>query len=241
MALYDFGSTSKSLPSTGKSEFEILKESHRFLRDEGEGQENLSWDEQLAAKYYSSLYREFAVCNLKHYKSGNFALRWRTESEVLSGAGETTCGNTRCQHHSLSNGSHAPRLSTLELPFSYVEREEGKFALVKVVLCPRCLDKLLWKRRKDKESRESVDPEPSRRSTPNPQAVTSGDLLHQSHQRRSGDLPMEDAREKHRTRDSRFKNRFQAGRDEPRKQSSRSRSPRPNQDHRGRDPYRRRS
>ena len=45
---------------------------YRFLRDDTEGDESkLSWDERLAKKYYSSLYREYAVCDLKHYKSGN--------------------------------------------------------------------------------------------------------------------------------------------------------------------------
>ncbi|KAG6856502.1 hypothetical protein H0H87_003695 [Tephrocybe sp. NHM501043] len=118
------------------TEFEILKKAHRFLRDEDDTR-NQSWDEQLASKYYSSLYREFAVCDLKHYKSGNFALRWRTEDEVLSGAGETTCGSP-------------PGLTTLELPFAYEEHGENKSALVKVVLCPRCFGKLMWKRRKEK-------------------------------------------------------------------------------------------
>lgn len=42
---------------------------YRFLRDDDE--RAASWDEQLAGKYYDSLYREFAVCDLKHYKSGN--------------------------------------------------------------------------------------------------------------------------------------------------------------------------
>ena len=27
--------------------------------------------DKVAQKYYSSLYREYAVCDLKHYKSGN--------------------------------------------------------------------------------------------------------------------------------------------------------------------------
>jgi protein FRA10AC1 len=115
------------------------------------------------------------VCDLKHYKSGNvrsgrlysaplriltpvlcwqFALRWRTETEVLAGEGETTCGNTRCghHHHIPERLAHTvPPLTTLELPFAYVEHGENKAALVKVVLCPKCLDKLMWKRRKDKE------------------------------------------------------------------------------------------
>ena len=41
----------------------------RFLRDEDE--KPTTWDDKLAGKYYESLYREFAVCDLKHYKSGN--------------------------------------------------------------------------------------------------------------------------------------------------------------------------
>ncbi|KAJ3520468.1 hypothetical protein NM688_g9158 [Phlebia brevispora] len=153
MALYKPGSSSTSAPA-GQTEFEILKSAHKFLRDDEEDGSVLPWEEKLAQKYYSSLYREFAVCDLKHYKSGNFALRWRTEEEVVSGAGETTCGNTRCPLHSARNiDPEDPRsaLKTLELPFSYVEEGKSKFALVKVVLCDKCRKKLMYKRKKEKE------------------------------------------------------------------------------------------
>lgn len=30
-----------------------------------------TWEDRLAEKYYENLYREFALCDLKHYKSGN--------------------------------------------------------------------------------------------------------------------------------------------------------------------------
>ena len=150
----------------------------RFLRDEDE--KPTTWDDKLAGKYYESLYREFAVCDLKHYKSGNvrfwsslymltcrlmitgpqFALRWRTEDEVLSGAGETTCGNTRCSHHISTRfqneGGSRVSLTTLELPFAYLEHGESKSALVKVVLCGRCVKKLMWKRTKEKEKEMSA-------------------------------------------------------------------------------------
>ncbi|KAJ7757793.1 folate-sensitive fragile site protein Fra10Ac1-domain-containing protein [Mycena maculata] len=149
MALYP-PSTSKALSVPGKSEFEILKASHKFLREGDDNGKPLSWDEQLASKYYDSLFREYAVCDLKHYKSGNFALRWRTEAEVLAGAGETTCGNTRCKHHDAGSPAPPP-LSTLELPFTYTEHGEAKSALVKAVLCEKCLGKMMWKRRKEKE------------------------------------------------------------------------------------------
>lgn len=41
----------------------------------------------------------------------------------------------------------------MELPFSYVENGETEIrqALVKVVLCERCVKKLIWKREKDKK------------------------------------------------------------------------------------------
>ncbi|KAI5885869.1 uncharacterized protein SCHCODRAFT_02519127 [Schizophyllum commune H4-8] len=136
-------------PQRGKSEFEILKSAHKFLRPDEESDASKSWDDQLARKYYDSLYKEYALCDLKHYKSGNFALRWRTENEVLSGAGEETCGNTRCSHHDRPDSG--VKLTPVELPFVYAEEGQTKSALVKVVLCRRCLDKLMYKHRKEKE------------------------------------------------------------------------------------------
>jgi hypothetical protein len=82
------GSSNKSSHVEGTTEFEILKSSHRyalsrfpalgfltrryrFLRADDEGARDLSWNDKVAKKYYDSLYKEFAVCDLKHYKSGN--------------------------------------------------------------------------------------------------------------------------------------------------------------------------
>lgn len=36
-----------------------------------------AWEDRLAENYYHSLYREFAVCDLKHYKSGHVRLRFQ--------------------------------------------------------------------------------------------------------------------------------------------------------------------
>jgi protein FRA10AC1 len=60
-------------PSSSTTEFDILRASHKFLRQDNDPAEshNNSWNDQLAQKYYDSLFREFAVCDLKHYKSGN--------------------------------------------------------------------------------------------------------------------------------------------------------------------------
>ena len=98
---------------------------------------------------YSAVPSVMAQCSVQ------FALRWRTEGEVLSGAGETTCGNSRCRHHAPPDhdpdSSPSTSLKTLELPFAYEEHGEIKSALVKVVLCVKCCKKLMWKRNKEKE------------------------------------------------------------------------------------------
>lgn len=51
--------------------FGILTWRHRFLRPDDEETKDLSWNDKVAKKYYDNLYKEFAVCDLKHYKSGN--------------------------------------------------------------------------------------------------------------------------------------------------------------------------
>jgi len=224
MALYYYGNSSKlPPPRTGITEFEILKANHKFLRKEDD--EGLTWEEKLASKYYSSLYREFAVCDLKHYKSGNFALRWRTEDEVISGAGETTCGNTRCEHHTKSSNTPPPALTTLELPFAYAEHGENKYALVKVVLCPRCLDKLMWKRRKERERMEQAQG--------GEEASTSENGM-KDRRKKDGtiggeteDNVMKDDGSRH---ESRHRSGHGVGDDRRRKRNSRSRSPRNHED-----------
>lgn len=71
---------------------------------------------------------------------------------MVAGAGETTCGNSRCPFHdSRLVEEHNPSLATLELPFSYAEDGENKLALVKVVLCDKCVKKLMYKRNKEKQ------------------------------------------------------------------------------------------
>ncbi|CCO29642.1 Protein FRA10AC1 [Rhizoctonia solani AG-1 IB] len=148
---------SAQMKAKGKTEMDGLVEHHKFLRDDDEKElEQLSPEERIAVKYYRGLFKEFAVVDLKHYKSGNFALRWRTETEVISGLGQFTCGNARCAYHQADDDRPVPqpKLITLELPFGYVEDGEAKSALVKVVLCERCKKKLMWKRDKDREGME---------------------------------------------------------------------------------------
>lgn len=127
----------------------------------------------LATKYYNTLFREYAICNLKHARSGKVGLRWRSEAEVLSGIGHLTCSSLRCEHHQPlpelaarfedDPDSETPlvqvRLGEYEVPFVYEERGERKECLVKVVLCEEDGRRLVRGRRKAKEEKEARDRE----------------------------------------------------------------------------------
>ncbi|KAG8684526.1 hypothetical protein FRC08_013645 [Ceratobasidium sp. 394] len=135
-----YGSSGSKLPAkSGRTELDGLIQGHRFLRDDDDKElDELSAEERIAVKYYRGLFKEFALIDLKHYKSGKvsssqtliyptryssesesakFALRWRTEDEVVEGYGQFTCGNTRCAYHK-EQERQQPKLLTLELPFA---------------------------------------------------------------------------------------------------------------------------
>ncbi|GBC06933.1 hypothetical protein RclHR1_07150003 [Rhizophagus clarus] len=115
-----------------KTEFDILKENHKFLRTEDE--EELSWEQRVAKKYYDKLFKEYCISELKNYREGKIGLRWRTEKEVMSGKGQFICASTRC--------SNTNELKSWEVNFAYMEDGEKKNALVKIRLCQKCSNKL---------------------------------------------------------------------------------------------------
>ncbi|KAL9540367.1 hypothetical protein PS6_010803 [Mucor atramentarius] len=118
--------------------------------------EDLTWGQRVAKKYYDKLFKEYAICELKYYKEGKIALRWRTEKEVVVGKGQFICASTRCDE--------TKKLQSWEVNFGYMEDGEKKNELVKVRLCPECSDKLNFKtkkrlaktlKRKSREEQES--------------------------------------------------------------------------------------
>ena len=58
----------------------------RFLRSESDDQD-LTWEKRIAKKYYDRLFKEYALVELKYYKEGRVAMRWRNEKEVVRGKG----------------------------------------------------------------------------------------------------------------------------------------------------------
>lgn len=54
------------LRSTHKTDRDIIRENHQFVWEEGE--EDKSWDKQLAKKYYDKLFKEYCLADLSRYK-----------------------------------------------------------------------------------------------------------------------------------------------------------------------------
>ena len=137
---------------------------HRFLREDdddkkeeetgtrrrrGEEEEAMSLllneGERVAKKYEGKLFKEYAIPDLSRWDTQGVGLRWRTEKEVARGKGVDICGEKRC--------SERKNLGTFELNFRYKEGGKGevKNALVKVVVCPACEEKMNRSRRRKKK------------------------------------------------------------------------------------------
>ncbi|XP_073684839.1 protein FRA10AC1 isoform X1 [Garra rufa] len=148
--------------SKDKTDLDVVRENHRFLwRDEDE--EDMTWEKELAKKYYDKLFKEYCIADLSRYKENKFGFRWRIENEVISGKGQFLCGNKRCE---CKEG-----LKSWEVNFAYVEQGEKRNALVKLRLCPECSFKLNYhhKRKevtvkKNQQSKENVDQSVSKKS-----------------------------------------------------------------------------
>lgn len=133
-------STQDVLPD--KTDEDTLREGYRFIRTE-EDDMDPSWEQRLVKRYYDKLFKEYCIADMTHYKSGKIGLRWRTEKEVISGKGQFICGNKYC--------NQKDGLASYEVNFSYVEAGETKQALIKLVACERCAERLLYKKQKEKE------------------------------------------------------------------------------------------
>ncbi|RUS24661.1 folate-sensitive fragile site protein Fra10Ac1-domain-containing protein [Jimgerdemannia flammicorona] len=52
----------------GKTELDVLKENHEFIRNPDEDGSSVTWEQRVAKKYYDKLFKEYAICELKYYK-----------------------------------------------------------------------------------------------------------------------------------------------------------------------------
>ncbi|GMI95725.1 hypothetical protein like AT4G15030 [Hibiscus trionum] len=128
-----------------KTDHDTLREGYRFIRSE-EDDMNPYWEQKLVKRYYDKLFKEYCIADMSQYRSGKIGLRWRTEKEVISGKGQFLCGNKHC--------NEKDGLASYEVNFSYFEAGENKQALVKLVTCERCAEKLHYKKRKEELERK---------------------------------------------------------------------------------------
>ncbi|KAI9159312.1 hypothetical protein H9P43_008652 [Blastocladiella emersonii ATCC 22665] len=149
-----------ALPANYTTEEDVIRRHHRFLREDDDKEDDAAlahlshtqrWEAKLARAYYDRLFKEYALCDMSRYKTGLIAMRWRTQPEVLDGRGQWSCGNVACKRDR--------DLTSWEVPFRYREPADGGAehrALVKLRLCPKCSDKLHYRRDRDrKKSGES--------------------------------------------------------------------------------------
>ena len=108
--------------SNDKTDIDVLRENHKFLWEDTDDTD--SWGCRLAKKYYDQLFKEYGICDLSRYKENKIAMRWRIEREVVDGKGQFTCGERKCIN---SDG-----LTSWEVNFAYIEKDEKKNALVKM-------------------------------------------------------------------------------------------------------------
>uniref|UniRef100_A0A673G9D0 FRA10A associated CGG repeat 1 n=1 Tax=Sinocyclocheilus rhinocerous TaxID=307959 RepID=A0A673G9D0_9TELE len=128
--------------SKDKTDLDVVRENHRFLWRE-EDEEDMTWEKELAKKYYDKLFKEYCIADLSRYKENKFGFRWRVENEVISGKGQFHCGNKRCENKE--------GLKSWEVNFAYVEQGEKRNALVKLRLCPECSFKLNYHHNEEEE------------------------------------------------------------------------------------------
>lgn len=179
----DASITSSRARGVSQQELQVLRDKFQFIRDDEADAEQgeTDWQVRMSVRYYRQLFREYALADLSRYQEGKIGLRWRTEREVISGKGQFSCGNKRCDARE--------DLHSYELLFGYVEHGEKKRCLVKVRVCGECAKKLFFKklaelkkqkkrRRRDpgehKAKRRRTEPRSDEEQSPE----SSGDEIH---------------------------------------------------------------
>ncbi|KAG6795170.1 protein FRA10AC1 [Apis mellifera caucasica] len=133
--------------SRDKTDYDVIKENHRFLWDQDKDEPN-TWGARLAKKYYDKLFKEYCIADLTYYKQNKVALRWRIEKEVIIGKGQFECGNKKCKNKE--------QLKSWEVNFGYIEHGQKKNALVKLRLCPECSIKLNYRSQKREAKKHKI-------------------------------------------------------------------------------------
>ncbi|KAF6158584.1 hypothetical protein GIB67_040098, partial [Kingdonia uniflora] len=138
----------------------------------------------------------YCIADMSFYKKGKIGLRWRTEKEVISGKGQFICGSKQCNEqdglasYEASSCCNYLKLTTysihsLGVNFSYFEAGENKQALVKLVACNRCAEKLVyWKRKQERSDKREIESHKRKRRRTQSESDTDEHVM--SNERRKG-------------------------------------------------------
>uniref|UniRef100_A0A3B4AU39 Uncharacterized protein n=1 Tax=Periophthalmus magnuspinnatus TaxID=409849 RepID=A0A3B4AU39_9GOBI len=103
-----------------KTDYDVIRENHHFLWRE-EDEEEMTWEKDLAKKYYDKLFKEYCIADLSRYKENKVSMLSLNLIEVVS---QFQCGHKRCDNND--------GLKSWEVNFAYVEQGEKRNALVKL-------------------------------------------------------------------------------------------------------------
>ena len=84
-----------------KTDWEAVREQHKFLRTEEDDKPDSSWEAKLAKKYYDKLFKEYCLADLTLYKEGKIGA-WEAWKKREGGGGggaeeeEWTCRSLAC-------------------------------------------------------------------------------------------------------------------------------------------------
>ncbi|XP_048234226.1 protein FRA10AC1 isoform X3 [Ricinus communis] len=148
-------STNLKLPI--KTDKDTLREGYRFIRT-AEDDMDTSWEQRLVKRYYDKLFKNTPLSLLRtsedmpdwlemEDREGSYI--WESSYAV------TNIVMTKMIYQAMSN--------YLQVNFSYFEAGENKQALVKLVACKRCAEKLNYKNRKEKQRLERREKEEIKR------------------------------------------------------------------------------
>ncbi|TPX39474.1 hypothetical protein SeMB42_g03820 [Synchytrium endobioticum] len=145
---YGHGKPISKTQTLQATDLDVLQQHHKFVRNDEDNEES-TWEQRVAKRYYDRLLKEYALVDLSRYKQGKLGLRWRTQKEVFAGKGQFVCGSIACD----SNYN----LSAWEVPFAYKEDGTQKYELVKLRLCKDCSHKLNYRKNKERAKRDRVE------------------------------------------------------------------------------------
>ena len=121
-----------------------MRTTFRFLRSEEDDAELGAWEARMARRYYDKLFKEYCIADLSRYREQKIGMRWRVEKEVVTGKGQFSCGEKRCDA--------TTRLASYEVHFGYREAGREKKRSSSSACASRA-----------RESSTTVAPPPSRR------------------------------------------------------------------------------